>query len=134
MSVIYFIPCALAEGTQINLLTPQLADILKSTSVFFVENVRSARRFISACKLGVSIESLTFEVVDKKTTKENIRSLIIKYQTENIGVISEAGCPGIADPGAVIAEVAHEKNIDVVPLVGPSSLLLALMASGQNGQ
>ena len=134
MPNLYLIPCALETGTELQILTPQVADVLKSTKTFFVEDVRSARRFISACKLGVVIEELQFEVVDKKTKREKIQSLFKKYKGQDIGIISEAGCPGVADPGAVSVALAHEMNFKVIPLIGASSILLSLMASGLNGQ
>lgn len=134
MPNLYLIPCALETGTEQQILTPQVAEVLKTTKVFFVENIRSARRFISACKLSITIDELQFEIVDKKTREQHIRKAFSQFKDQNIGVISEAGCPGVADPGAVAVAAAHKLNYNVVPLVGASSLLLALMGSGLNGQ
>jgi 16S rRNA (cytidine1402-2'-O)-methyltransferase len=86
-------------------------------------------------KLGIQIDELIFEILDKDTERKTVTDFFNTYNsTEFIGVISEAGCPGVADPGALAVAIAQEMNIEVVPLVGPSSILLALMASGFSGQ
>ena len=130
---LYLIPCVIAEGAN-HTISPQVLSVLPSIKIFLAENVRTARRFLSSLKVYDSIEELTFHVLDKDT--KDIGSLMssVPLKTENIGVISESGCPGVADPGSLAVAYAHENNIQVVPLVGPSSLLLALMASGLNGQ
>jgi 16S rRNA (cytidine1402-2'-O)-methyltransferase len=128
---LYLIPTVIAEGAN-NTIPPQVLAVLPSIRIFLAENVRTARRFLSSLKIYDSIEDLTFHVLDKDTV--DIAGLIKPIQDQNIGVISESGCPGIADPGARAVEYAHANNIPVVPLVGPSSLLMALMASGLNGQ
>ena len=100
-----------------------------------VENLRSARRFISSLKMNINIESLRFEVYDKRTTFEELTELLNPVlQGEDAGIITEAGCPGIADPGSLAVQTAHQLQIQVVPLTGPSSIFLALMGSGLNGQ
>lgn len=130
---LYLIPTILAEGTQNDVLAPQIKDAVQHLDVFFVENVRTARRFISSLKLGKVIDELTFIELNKDTPEtETVASL--QNLSKSAGVISEAGCPGVADPGAVAVRIAHELGIRVVPLVGPSSILLALMASGMSGQ
>ncbi len=102
---------------------------------FLAEDVRTARRYLGSLKIFESIESLHFEVLNKETRENELPALMDPlFQGHSIGVISESGCPGIADPGALAARFAHEKAIQVVPLVGPSSILLALMSSGLNGQ
>jgi 16S rRNA (cytidine1402-2'-O)-methyltransferase len=132
---LFLIPTLLAPETQHQVLPPYISDIVKDISLYFVENERTARRFISALKTGVVIENLQLMVLDKDTKKEMIVPFFDNILAgKNIGVISEAGCPGVADPGSVAVALAHEKNIEVVPLVGPSSILLGLMASGFNGQ
>ncbi|HEX8061191.1 MAG TPA: SAM-dependent methyltransferase, partial [Cyclobacteriaceae bacterium] len=113
-------------------IPPQVLEVLPSIKIFLVENVRTARRFLSSLKIYDSVETLTFHVLDKDT--KDVSALIKPIQHEDIGVISESGCPGVADPGALAVAYAHANNIKVVPLVGPSSLLMALMASGLNGQ
>lgn len=130
---LYLIPTVLAEGTQNAVLTPQIREVISNLDIFFVENVRTARRFISSLKLGKVIDELTFIELDKDTP-EATTSAALKNLSRSAGIISEAGCPGIADPGAVAVRIAHQTGIKVVPLVGPSSILLALMASGMSGQ
>jgi 16S rRNA (cytidine1402-2'-O)-methyltransferase len=130
---LYLIPTILAEGTQNDVLSPQIKDAVKHLDVFFVENIRTARRFISSLKLGKVIDELTLIELNKDTPEaETVASL--RNLSKSAGILSEAGCPGVADPGAVAVRIAHELGIRVVPLVGPSSILLALMASGMSGQ
>ncbi|QRR01704.1 SAM-dependent methyltransferase [Dyadobacter sandarakinus] len=130
---LFLIPTILAEGTHQNVLSPQIAETILHLDTFFVENIRTARRFISSLKLGKVIDGLEFIELTKDTpeltTFENLRSL-----THNAGILSEAGCPGVADPGAVAVGFAHDLGMRVIPLVGPSSILLALMGSGMSGQ
>lgn len=130
---LYLIPTILAEETAEKVLSPQIRDVIKNLDVFFVENIRTARRFISSLKLGKVIDNITFIELHKDTpepeTMNRLRSL-----SADAGIISEAGCPGVADPGAVAVHFAHQLGIRVIPLVGPSSILLALMASGMSGQ
>lgn len=129
------IPCPIAEQTAAQVLPEEVRQAVLQTNHFFVENVRTARRFISELKLGIVIDKLTFEILDKDTERKTVIDFFNKYQDANtIGVISEAGCPGVADPGALAVAIAQEKGIEVLPLVGPSSILLALMASGFSGQ
>lgn len=132
---IYLIPSLLATGTAAQVLSPHIKEIVSQTSYFFAENIRTARRFISDLGIGVTIENLTFYELNKDTPRhETIQQLQKVIEGQNMGIISEAGCPGIADPGAVAVQLAHQYQIQVVPLVGPSSILLALMASGFSGQ
>jgi len=130
---LYMIPTVLAEGTNDQVLSPQIKDVISNVDVFFVENIRTARRFISSLKLGKVIDNITFYELHKDTPRGETRDQI-KSLTQNAGVLSEAGCPGIADPGAVAVDFAHQTGIKVVPLIGPSSIFLALMASGMSGQ
>ena len=133
--MLYLIPTILAPDTTEFVLSPQIKEIIKNTDYYFVENVRTARRFISELKVGKVIDELHFFEVDKDTNIEQIRKYFKQIpQNQHIGVISEAGCPGVADPGAIAVKVAHQLGIKVIPLVGPSSILLALMASGFSGQ
>jgi len=132
---LYLIPTILAEGTQQQTLPLSVVDAIRVTRYFLSENIRTTRRLVSSLKVHESIEALRFEVLNKDTPIGDIAALMAPAQRgENVGVISEAGCPGIADPGALAVSFAHAHDIRVVPLVGPSSLLLALMASGLNGQ
>lgn len=134
-NVLYLIPLPIAEDTQHQVLAPQIIDIIPKLNTFFVENIRTARRFISSLKLGVVIDELSFYVLDKKTDQQTYLSYLNILKAEkSIGLMSEAGSPGVADPGSNLVQLAHQNNIQVIPLVGPSSILLALMASGLNGQ
>ena len=130
---IFLIPTVLAEDTQHQVLSPQIIDAISNLNVFFVENVRTARRFISSLKIGKVIDELTF-IELHKDTPEHITLDHLRNLTQDAGIMSEAGCPGVADPGAVAVGVAHRLGMQVVPLVGPSSILLALMSSGMSGQ
>jgi len=132
---LYLIPTAIAAGESDDVLTPQVKRHLPSIRHFLAENVRTARRYLSALKLYDSIESLSFAVLDKDTDPRDLEALMAPvFQGHHVGVMSESGCPGIADPGALAVRYAHSRGIRVIPLVGPSSLFLALMASGLNGQ
>lgn len=132
---LYLIPNIIADETQSSVIPAHVRDALPSIQYFLAEDVRTARRYLSSLKIYSTIESLHFEVLNKETP-ESALTVLMKPIKEglDVGVISESGCPGVADPGALAVKYAHENNIQVVPLVGPSSLLLALMASGLNGQ
>ena len=134
--MLYLIPSTLAEKETVNAVIPNdVQHIIKSLDYFLVENVKTARRFLKAVDQSIVIDDLTFEILDKKTSEDDALQMILPLlEGKKAGVISEAGCPGIADPGALAVEMCHQNNIPVVPLVGPSSILLALMASGMNGQ
>lgn len=132
---IYLIPTTISEDTQATVIPEQVRSVLPELRYFLVENVRTARRFLSSLKIFPSIEPLSFEVLDKSTSKAALKELLEPvFAGESIGILSESGCPGVADPGALAIEYAHENGIRVIPLVGPSSILLGLMASGLNGQ
>lgn len=109
--------------------------LLSSIKYFIVEDVRTARRFLKKCDPAFNIDELTFFVLNKHTSPADLQSFIQPLkQGSDMGLLSEAGCPAIADPGADVVALAQSANIQVIPLVGPSSILLALMASGFNGQ
>ena len=132
---LFLIPNVLAENTANEVISPQIKEVVKHTKVYLVENLRTARRYISSLKLGVNIEEIHMEILDKKTKPEMINRLMQPLLNgADVGIISEAGCPGIADPGALAVAHAHVKGIQVVPLSGPSSMFLALMGSGFSGQ
>jgi 16S rRNA (cytidine1402-2'-O)-methyltransferase len=132
---IYLIPTIIAENTQFQVIPPQVVEIIEHTRYFLTENIRTSRRYFSSLKISRPIESFQFECLNKDTPPETIPSLMQPaLNGENIGVLSEAGCPGIADPGALAVKFAHEHHLKVVPLTGPSSIFLALMASGFSGQ
>ncbi len=133
--ILYLIPTVIADNTQQTQLPAAAIEAIRHTRYFLSENVRTARRFVSSLKVHESIEALSFEVLNKDTQAEHIGGLMTPArQGHAIGVISESGCPGIADPGALAVAYAHAHQIKVVPITGPSSILLALMASGFNGQ
>lgn len=135
MAKLYMIPTTLGDTTLERVLPSDLSSLISSISVFIVENIRTARRFIKKVNPAIVIDQLTFFELNQHTDKNDIsRFLEPLLQGNDIGIISEAGCPGIADPGAEVVRMAHTKDIQVVPLVGPSSILLALMASGMSGQ
>lgn len=133
---LFLIPTTLASETAQTVLSPQIKEVIAHTDYYLVENVRTARRFISELKTGKVIDELTFEILDKDSKPEDIQKTFKNWQKsgKDIGIMSEAGCPGVADPGAVAVKIAHQLGIQVVPLVGPSSILLGLMASGFSGQ
>ena len=130
---LFLIPTILAPDTQETVLSPQIKEVVSNLNVFFVEELRTARRFISSLKLNKVIDDITFFELNKDTPPQQTLAQL-KNLTTDAGIISEAGCPGIADPGAVAVGFAHQLGHKVVPLVGPSSILMALMASGFNGQ
>ena len=135
--VLYMIPCPISDLSAIDDVLPQAnKQVIDSLDYFIVENVRSARRFLSKAKIARRIDDLEFVELNEHTTAGREVEAMVRpiEQGRSAGVISEAGVPGVADPGALVVEVAHRRGIKVVPLVGPSSILLALMASGLNGQ
>ncbi len=135
MAKLFLIPTTLGDTSIERVLPPDLSQIISSIPVFIVENLRTARRFLKKVNPAIVIDDLTFFELNQHTDKKEIsRFLEPNRHGFDIGIISEAGCPGIADPGAEVVKIAHIRNIQVVPLVGPSSILLALMASGMSGQ
>jgi 16S rRNA (cytidine1402-2'-O)-methyltransferase len=132
---LYLIPSTLGECCVGDVLPRRTVDVAGGISHYVVENTRSARRFLSRLKLPRPIDSLVFTELNEHTpVGEVVPMLAPLMQGFDVGVISEAGVPAVADPGAALVRAAHESGICVVPLVGPSSILLALMASGLNGQ
>jgi len=135
MAKLYLVPNVLSEGDWQNVLPAQLFPILTNTKHFIVEDVRTARRFLKKVNKEINIDDCTFYELNKRTKYSEIPAFLKPIeQGFDVAVISEAGCPGIADPGADVVKIAHQKEYKVVPIVGPSSILLALMASGLNGQ
>lgn len=134
MAKLYLVPNVLSDSDWQNVLPAQVFKILTETRFFIVENVRTARRFLKKVNQEIDIDSLTFFELNKYTEKSDLPKFLEPAKENNVAVISEAGCPGVADPGAEIVNLAHQKNIPVVPVTGPSSIVLSLMASGLNGQ
>ncbi|MDX8339808.1 SAM-dependent methyltransferase [Draconibacterium sp. IB214405] len=135
MATLYLVPNVLAEGEWQIVMPAQVETILTQTKYFIVENVRTARRFMKQVNREINIDECTFYEINKRTNDADLpRFLKPIVDGYDVAVISEAGCPGVADPGAEVVKIAHKRGIKVVPIVGPSSILLALMASGMNGQ
>ena len=135
--VLYMIPCPISDQTDVYDVVPEAnRRVMDSLDYFIVENVRSARRFLSKAGISRKIDELEFVELNEHTIAGQAVEAMIKplLAGRSAGVISEAGVPGVADPGALVVEACHRKGIRVVPLVGPSSILLAMMASGLNGQ
>jgi 16S rRNA (cytidine1402-2'-O)-methyltransferase len=130
---LYLLPMLLSEDSHAQVLTPHSIEVIKSLKVFFVENVKTTRRFISSLKQGIVIDDLKFIEVNKDTSFNKIFDVLLNLK-EDAGIISEAGCAGVADPGGLIVEAGHQLGFTIKPLVGPNSILLALMGSGLNGQ
>ncbi len=135
MAKLYLLPNLLSDSPWQQVLPQFNAGVIDKLSFFIVEDVRNARRFLKKVCPEIHIDALTFMELNKQTPSQQWGNYLKTVEEGNdTGLISEAGCPGVADPGAEIIQLAHRKNIEVVPLVGPSSILLALMASGMNGQ
>ena len=135
--ILYMIPCPISDSTEVFDVLPEAnRRIMDSLDYFIVENVRSARRFLSKARVSRRIEDLEFVELNEHTIAGAAVEAMVKpiEAGRSAGVISEAGVPGVADPGALVVEACHKRGIKVVPLVGPSSILLAMMASGLNGQ
>lgn len=132
---LYLFPVPLSEGAPSRVLPADNIDILKRVKYFVVENLRSARRFLKACDRSIDIDSLHFTELSEHTPVEEVAAMLAPMDAgHDIGVISEAGCPAVADPGADLVAVAQRRGMEVCPLVGPSSILMSLMGSGFNGQ
>lgn len=131
----YLLPVTLGDTAIGRVLPAYNTDIIRGIRHFIVEDVRSARRFLKKVDASIDIDSLTFYPLNKHTAPEAIAGYLRPLEAgEAMGVISEAGCPAVADPGADVVAIAQRKGLKVVPLVGPSSILLSVMASGFNGQ
>ncbi|MCL9807842.1 SAM-dependent methyltransferase [Flavobacterium luminosum] len=132
---LYLIPTTLGEMNPEDVLPQTIKRTIDFVDHYIVENEKTARRFIKSIHPEKKQPELKISVLNKHTESHEFQEFIQPLLNgQNVGLMSEAGCPGVADPGAVIVKLAHEKGIQVVPLVGPSSILLALMASGMNGQ
>lgn len=135
MPSLYLIPVTLGESPLGRVLPEYNHGVVLKIKHFIVENIRTARRFLKSVDKNIDIDTLLFYELNQHTKKEEISAYLEPLaKGEDVGVISEAGCPAIADPGADVVAIAQKRGFRVVPLVGPSSLLLALMASGFNGQ
>ncbi|MGA7594968.1 MAG: SAM-dependent methyltransferase [Gallionella sp.] len=132
---LYLIPCTLGDTPAEQVLPQHVIGLARRLHHFVVEQPKTARRFLAALKPEQPIQAMHFATLNEHTGADELSGMLVPLLAGNdVGVISEAGCPGIADPGADLVNLAHRSGIRVVPLVGPSSILLALMASGLNGQ
>ena len=131
---LYLIPMTLGD-LEIEAVIPiGVQNILQEVEVFIVENLKTTRRYLRKIDSKYPIDDKEFFIIDKRTKKDELTRFVKKHSDKTIGVISEAGCPAIADPGSDVVAIAHNLKMKVSPLVGPSSILLALIASGKNGQ
>lgn len=132
---LFLIPTAIADHTQGLVVPPQVLSRLPDIRFFLAEDIRTARRYLGSLKIYEKIEALSFSVLNKDTKEAELQQLFVPvFEGHHLGVLSEAGCPGVADPGAIAVKFAHQNGIKVIPMVGPSAILLSLMASGLNGQ
>lgn len=131
---LFLIPSPLGDNDPAEVLPATTTATACSLKCFVVEEMRTARRFLSRAGLKGHIEELEMHVLNEHTSEAEVKSLLSLFDNGDVGLISEAGLPAVADPGAALVALAHAHGVEVVPLVGPSSLMLALMASGLNGQ
>lgn len=132
---LYLLPVTLGESAYDQVIPIYNNKIVSEIDVFIVENIKTARRFIKKVAPEKVIDELIFFEINKRNNADMLPTYLKPiFEGKNIGIISDAGCPGVADPGADVVDLAHQQKIKVMPLVGPSSILLALMASGFNGQ
>ena len=134
-SGLYLLPVTLGETPIEQVLPAYNKEIILGIKHFIVEDIRSARRFLKKVERNINIDELTFYPLNKHTSPEDISGYLKPLMEGHpMGVISEAGCPAVADPGADVVAIAQRKNLKVIPLVGPSSIILSVMGSGFNGQ
>lgn len=132
---LYLIPSTMSDAPVSDVIPAGNLAVIRSIRHFVVENVRTVRRFLKRCDRSIDIDALSFTILDEHTDPAEVSSMLAPLRAgEAVGVISEAGCPAVADPGADLVAVAQAEGLEVVPLVGPSSILLSLMGSGFNGQ
>ena len=134
-AALYLLPVTLGDTPVDKVLPAYIREVIRGIKHFIVEDVRSARRFLKKVDAEINIDELTFYPLNKHTSAEEVSGYLKPLEEgAPMGVISEAGCPAVADPGADVVAIAQRKNLRVVPLVGPSSILLSVMGSGFNGQ
>ena len=132
---LYLIPVPIDQNDRESILLEKHRKIVEHLDYFIVENEKTARFYLGALDLHKPINQLHFEVLTQTTTPEDIRHYLTPLlEGFDVGLLSESGCPGVADPGSKVVALAHQKNIKVIPMTGPSSIIIALMASGLNGQ
>ena len=132
---LYLIPVPIDQNDRESVLLEKHRKIVEHLDYFIVENEKTARFYLGALDLHKPINQLHFEVLTQTTTPEDIRHYLTPLlEGFDVGLLSESGCPGVADPGSKVVALAHQKNIKVIPMTGPSTIIIALMASGLNGQ
>ena len=132
---LYLIPTTMSDSTVDHVIPSANSEVVSGLRYFIVENERTARRFLKRCDRNIDIDELTLYTLDKNTPPDDVAPMLTPMeQGHDIGVISEAGCPAVADPGALAVALAQQRGYNVVPMVGPSSIIMSLMASGFNGQ
>lgn len=135
LGTLYLIPVTLGDDNIASVLPPDVVTFVQKLDIFIVESEKSARHFLSTIKTLKPVRELTLNLLNEHTDDKDVSALLKPLLAgQNVGLMSDAGCPGVADPGAKLVALAHQKNMKVVPFVGPSSILLSLMASGLNGQ
>ena len=134
MGKLYMLPNTLGDGDTADAIPEGVARRIKAIRTFATENARNTRRFLKRLDKDIDLEGVTFVELSEHTDRRGVEAILPLLAEGDVGVISEAGCPGVADPGAELAALAHGGGAEVAPLVGPSSILLALMASGCGGQ
>jgi 16S rRNA (cytidine1402-2'-O)-methyltransferase len=135
MSILYLIPTPISTNDVLKQITSEVVEVVQTLDTFIVEDIKNARRFLKAIGYQKSFNDLFFLVLNEHTRKEDFSDLIQPLtEGRNIGLMTDAGCPAIADPGSWVVTLAHQYHYEVRPLVGPNSILLSLMASGLNGQ
>lgn len=134
MGKLFLIPNTLGETGISGVIPSEVTEIVKTIRVFASENPKNTRHFLKRVDKTIDLEQYLFLELNEHSDRKQIEECLSWLAKEDVGIISEAGCPGIADPGAELVALAHEHHYRVVPLVGPSSILLALIASGCNGQ
>lgn len=131
---LFLIPTTLGDSEIDQVIPNPIQELIPDIKHFIVENIRTTRRYLKKVNREINIDELSFYELNKHTSPDDISGYLNALKDHDMGIISEAGCPGVADPGADVVKIAHTQNIQVIPLVGPSSILLSLMASGFNGQ
>src|ERR1700758_5396889 len=132
--ILYLLPTPLCEENILQQTPPYNISVINSCDYFIVEELKTARRYLRTLDKTFDIDNRTFVELNEHTSPQEILELFEPLKNKNAILMSEAGCPGVADPGAAIVQMAHKNNVRVVPLIGPSSILLAVMSSGLNGQ
>jgi 16S rRNA (cytidine1402-2'-O)-methyltransferase len=134
-TTLYLLPTPLCDENILQLTVPYNISVIHSCKYFVVEELKTARRFLKTIDRNINIDELIFSELNEHTSPQELLEVFkTTLQHENVILMSEAGCPGVADPGAALVQMAHKQNIKVVPLIGPSSILMAVMAAGLNGQ